>query len=105
VQRGGEENCSSAQLAGLDEFVEGGGFFRRGDPQFLFQDTHALLVLAQGGGALVGPGVQLHQPAVGLFVQRVEAQPAAGIVHGWFIFAHSTMATHQALQGTSQLAA
>ncbi len=66
--RGAEGRRGSGQIAGLDEFVKDGGFFRGDDAQFLLQDTDALLVLAQGGGALVGPGVQLHQLAMSFFV-------------------------------------
>ncbi len=41
----------------FDVFVKLGGLLFRGYGQFLFQNPRAFLVLAQGGGALAGPGI------------------------------------------------
>jgi hypothetical protein len=92
-------------LSSLDTLVKVGRFCRGGGAQFRLQDADALLVLAQGGGALVAPGVQLHQLAVRFFVQRIEAQPAPGVVHGGLVLAPGAVSAGQASQGASQFAA
>ena len=66
-------------IAAADGLEHGGRFRLRLDAQFGLQDLAALLVLAEGRGAVAGCGVEAHQAAVGGFAEGVEAQPAAGL--------------------------
>src|SRR5262245_38084356 len=45
--------------------------------EFIPQQLAGLFILTQGGGLLAGLCVELHESAVGVFVERVERQPAA----------------------------
>jgi len=89
----------------LDRPVQQGGLFQRGHAELPVQDPHALPVLAQGGGALVGERVERHQHPVRRLVQHVEGEPAPGVDHGCLPLAQGTPAAREPLQCTRQLPA
>ncbi len=66
----------------LDALKKGGGFRVGGKSQLLLQKADTAVVLADSSGLLAALGVQLHQLAVGRFVEGVKGQPAAGVGDG-----------------------
>ena len=73
--------------------------------EFLIQDAHTLLILANRGGALAVEGVELHQLAMGRLVQRIDGQPAPRIVDGRRPFLRIARAAYQRLQEPGQVVA
>ena len=86
-------------MALADAFVESGGVGGRFDAEFVGEELLESLLLAEGGGALIGPGVELHQGAVGLFQEGIEGQPAAGVGDGVVVATLSGMRCDQFVQG------
>ena len=81
--RGERENGRGlAGRAAADGLEQGGRFRLRFDAQLLLQDLDAFLILADGCGAVTGPGMKLHQQAMGRLVQRIERQPATSVRDG-----------------------
>jgi hypothetical protein len=92
-------------VAALNGGVEVSGGLLGGHAQLVVQHYDTLLELAQGGGALAGPGIEAHELAVGSFVQGVEGQLVAGKGQGGFEFAPGAVPQYQPVQGTPQFAA
>jgi hypothetical protein len=89
----------------LDGLVDPGSLLQRGDAELPFQDAHALAVLAQSGGALPRPRVELHQPAVRRLVQGIQSHPAACIGNSSLPLFTRAEAEAEPLQRPCQLAA
>ena len=70
-----------------------------------FEDAQAFLVLVQGGRTLTGAGIQLHELAMGLFVQAVQGQPAPSVLDGLGRIILALIAAYQAPHGVGQLVA
>jgi hypothetical protein len=88
----------------FDGFGKLSGRLLRRYAQFVLEKLHTLVILAQGGGPSARPGVQLHQLAMCLLVQRIERQPAPCIAYGQFELALGRVPTFQSLQRAGQLA-
>lgn len=65
-------------LAAADLLVQFYRFCRWRRAQFIFENLAALLVLAQGGARLAGLGVEEHERAMRVLVERVQGEPAVG---------------------------
>ena len=68
------------QAARAHVVVEPRGLRQRPHGKLAVEHPDEFAVLADGGGALPGPGQNADQRLVGRFVQRVEGQPPAGVV-------------------------
>ena len=86
-------------------FVQGSGFRLGLHAQFIRQRLPALLILADGGGALAAQCMQAHERALGWLVQRVNIEPMAGMDDGLCVVADACAAVGQPLQRLAQLAA
>src|ERR1051326_6512397 len=59
----------------------------------------------EGGGALSGPGVELHESAVGRFVETIKRQPAAGGGDSIVELAQRAIPCHEPLKRAREIAA
>ncbi len=91
------------QGAGLELQKQAGRLGLGIDAKLGLEDFLAILVLAQGGIALPGSSVGLHQGAVGVFVEQVHRQPAAGGGDRGVVLTGSAVGCRQALQSAGQL--
>lgn len=91
------------ELVFLDGVVEGGGLGQGGYAEFGFEDVEAVAVLVEGGGAVSGPGVKLHDLLVGGFVQGVEGEPAVGVGEGAVVLLLLAVAVDELFEGAAEL--
>ena len=63
-----------------DSAVDRRRLLRRRDAELAVEDANAVAVLGERQGALAARAVEADQPAVRGFVERIEREPAAGVL-------------------------